>query len=102
MEILHSNYSYTLTWMEAVILKLAEDLNLPPEVVSKTYKAYWLFIRETIQSLPLKEELEEEEFSRLRTNFNLPKLGKLTCTYRRYQGVKKRQQHIKRRSNGNT
>ena len=87
--------------MEAVISELARELNLPPEVVTKTYKAYWLFIRETIQGLPLKDDLEEEEFSRLRTNFNIPKLGKLTCTYKRYIGVKKKQQHIKRRSNGN-
>ena len=85
--------------MEAVINKLAEELHLPPEVISRTYKAYWLFIRETIQGLPLKENLEEEEFNRLRTNFNICNLGKLSCTYYRYKGVKKRQELLKRRSN---
>lgn len=87
--------------MEAVINRLAKELNLPPEVISRTYKAYWLFIRETIQSLPLKENLEEEEFNRLRTNFNICNLGKLTCTYQRYQGVKNKQELLKRRSNVN-
>lgn len=87
--------------METVISKLAEELNLPTEVISRTYKAYWLFIRETIQGLPLKENLTEGEFSRLRTNFNICNLGKLSCTYRRYQGVKKKQELMKRKSNGN-
>lgn len=87
--------------MEAVISKLTEELKIPPEVITRTYKAYWLFIRETIQSLPLKENLKEEEFSRLKTNFNVPNLGKLSCTYKRYQGVKKKQEIVRRRSNGN-
>lgn len=87
--------------MEIVISELARRLNLPPEVIVKTYKAYWLYIRETIQGLPLKDDLGEDEFKKLRPNFNIPKLGKLTCTYKRYIGVKKKQQHIKRRSNGN-
>lgn len=87
--------------METVISKLAEELDLPTEVISRTYKAYWLFIRETIQGLPLKENLEEEEFSRLRTNFNICGLGKLCCTYNRYKGIKKKQEIVKRRRNGN-
>lgn len=87
--------------MEAVINRLARELNLPSEVISRTYKAYWLFIRETVQGLPLKENLKEEEFSRLRTNFNIPKLGKLTCTYQRYKGVKKKQELMKRRKDVN-
>jgi len=57
--------------------------------VEKTYKAYWRFIKDTIESLPLKEELTEEQFNKLKTNFNIPSLGKLNCTYERYKGVKK-------------
>ena len=85
--------------MEAVINRLSKELNLPPEVIEKTYKAYWFFIRETIQGLPLKEELEEDKFNKLRTNFNIVGLGKLSCTYDRYLGIKKRRNYLKRRSN---
>lgn len=85
--------------METVIYKLASKLNLPSEVVSKAYKAYWLFIRETIQSLPLKEDLNEEGFSKLRTNFNIVNIGKLACTYKRYKGVKERQRLLKEKGN---
>ena len=75
---------------EQIINAVSEELELPVDLVKNTYKAYWKFIRDTIQELPLKEEISEEEFSKLRTNFNIPSLGKLTCTRDRYIGVKKR------------
>ena len=74
---------------------VAKELNLPEDLVKNTYKAYWQFIRDTIQELPLKQEIKEEDFSKLRTNFNIPSLGKLTCTRDRYIGVKKRFNYIK-------
>lgn len=68
---------------------VSKELNIPVEVVSRAYKSYWEFIKETIQALPLKEDISEEEFSNLRTNFNLPSLGKLVCTFDKVQRVKR-------------
>ena len=76
--------------MQQTIDRLSRELGLPAEVVTKTYKAYWKFIRSTIESFPLKEDIGEDKFSRLRTNFNIPNLGKLVCTYEKYKGIKKR------------
>jgi hypothetical protein len=78
-----------------IIGKVSEELNLPKEVVDKAYKSFWLFINQSIQSLPLKENLNEEDFAKLKTNYNIPSLGKLTCTYGRMLGVKKRFNFIK-------
>lgn len=78
-----------------IIKKVSEELNLPLEVVDRTYKSYWLFINRTISSIPLKDNLSEEDFSKLKTNFNVPSLGKLTCTYDRMLGVKKRFEKLK-------
>lgn len=78
-----------------IVGKVSRELNLPREVVDKTYKAYWLFIKNHIQSLPLKENLNEEDFAKLRTNFNISSLGKLSCTYDRMLGMKKRYKLIK-------
>ena len=78
-----------------IVGKVSRELNLPREVVDKTYKAYWFFIKNHIQSLPLKENLNEEDFTKLRTNFNISSLGKLTCTYDRMLGMKKRYNLIK-------
>lgn len=72
-----------------IVRNVALELNLPEDLVSRTYDSYWKYIRESIQQLPLKEDLSEEEFNVLKTNFNIPSLGKLSCTYPRYVGVKK-------------
>ena len=79
-----------------IIGKVSQEIGLPPEVVDIAYKSYWKFIKQTIQSLPLKDDISEEDFTKLRTNFNIPSLGKLTCTFDRMMGVKKRFKYIKR------
>lgn len=73
-----------------IYLDVSRTLGISPDVIEKAYKAYWLYIKTTIQALPLKEDLAEEEFSKLRTNFNIPSLGKLSCTLDKYKGTKKR------------
>ena len=83
-----------MTYRE-IIQKVSEDTGIDVEVVDKSYKAFWLYIRDSVQKLPLKEELTEAEFLSLRPNFNIPSLGKLCCTYTRYRGVKERFNHIK-------
>lgn len=78
-----------------IIGKVSQEMNIPPEVVDAAYKSYWKFIKQIIQSLPLKDNISEEEFAKLRTNFNIPSLGKMTCTFDRMMGVKKRFKYIK-------
>lgn len=78
-----------------IIGKVSQEMNIPLEVVDTAYKSYWKFIKQTIQSLPLKDDISEEEFAKLRTNFNIPSLGKLTCTFDRMMGVKKRFKYIR-------
>lgn len=79
-----------------VIKQVSIELGLPPQVVKEAYESYWTFIRNNIKALPLKEDLSKEEFDKLRTNFNIPSIGKLSCTYDRMIGVKKRFEHIRR------
>lgn len=78
-----------------IIERVSKELGLPKIIVHKAYKSFWLFVNKSVQALPLKEELNEEDFAKLRTNFNIPSLGKLTCTYDRMLGMKKRLKFIK-------
>lgn len=78
------------------IKQVSTELELPPQVVKEAYESYWTFIRNNIKALPLKEDLSKEEFDKLRTNFNVPSIGKLSCTYDRMIGVKKRFEHIRK------
>lgn len=73
-----------------IISRVSKELNLPNELVEKTYSNYWKFIKDSIEQLPLKDNLTQEEFGKLRTSINIPSLGKLNCTYERYLGIKAR------------
>lgn len=64
-------------------------------MVDKVYRSYWKSIRDTIQELSLKDDISEEEFQKLRTNFNIPSLGKLLCTYDRVKRIKERYKYIR-------
>lgn len=80
---------------EEIITKVAEDNSLDRKFVDKVYRLFWFTIKNRIEQLPLKEELTEEEFNRLTTNFNIPSIGKLCCTYDRYKSVKRKFNYIK-------
>ena len=86
-------FFYSLLKMNNIYKKVAEELNLPVEVVECAYKSYWKFIRKTIQELPLKKDLSEEEFFKLKTNFNIVSLGKLACNYDRYLRIKQKEKY---------
>lgn len=80
---------------QEILKKVAIELNLPVEVVKLAYESHWAFVRETITSLPLKDSLNEEDFSKLGTSFNIPSIGKMSVTWERYLGKKKQWEVIK-------
>lgn len=81
---------------QEIINNVADNLELPVEVVKKTYESYWLFIRKHIMELPLKEDLTEDEFNKLKVNFNIPSIGKLAVTWDRYKVIKDRFNYIRK------
>ena len=78
---------------DEIIAEVAKKLNLPKELVEKTYKAYWKVVKEHIVSLPLKQDLSDEDFLKLQPNINIPSVGKLTVTLDRYKRMKKSQEY---------
>lgn len=84
-----------------IFKEVSKELNIPEEVIAKAYRSFWGFIRHTIEELPLKEDLSREQFDTLRTNFNIPSLGKLHCNYERMLGVQERFKYANKiRENG--
>ena len=83
--------------MKEALQRIAMELGLPLEDLISYYKAYWKYIRTTIEGFNLKSDLTQEEYDKLRVNFNIPFLGKLACPYSRQ--VKLRQSY-KDRING--
>lgn len=84
---------------EEIIDKVSNELGIPVNVVKLAYESYWKYIRECITELPLSKELNEEDFNKLKTNFNIPSLGKLSLTYDRYIGVRKRFKYLNKLRN---
>lgn len=72
-----------------IIRTVAHQMGLPIRFVDKVYRGYWKAVREHIKSLPLKNNLTDEEFLSLQPNVNIPSIGKLYVTLDRYHRVKK-------------
>lgn len=74
--------------LDEIIVKVAESTGLPKVLVERIYRAYWRSIREYIVSLPLKDDLSDEEFNKLKTSVNIPSIGKLYVSAERYRVLK--------------
>ena len=74
--------------LSKVYEKVALELGLNSSDVKEAYNLYWEYFRKSIESLPLKDSLNEEDFNSLKTSFNVPSLGKFYCTYDRYLRMK--------------
>lgn len=83
--------------MDEIFAKVAEQMGLSKEFVEKTYRAYWKAVKEHVNSLPLKEDLTDEEFLKLQPNINIPSIGKLYVTLDRYHTTKAVQKKIETR-----
>ena len=84
---------------KTIFEKVSSELNISVKVVEYAYKSYWKFIREKIKELPLKDIKDEEEFLKLRTNFNIPSLGKLGITLDRFNKVNKIELFVNKNKN---
>lgn len=84
---------------DAIIKEVSSSLGLSLTLTDKAYRAYWKAVREHVVSLPLKEDLSDEEFLRLQPNVNIPSIGKLYVTLDRYHNVKKHHNYVEEKNN---
>ena len=73
-----------------VIKKIASSTDISTAKVDRIYRYYWLFIKEKIESLDIKNL--EELPSDFRTSFNIPSLGKLAIQ----KNIKEIKKYIKK------
>lgn len=82
--------------MQEIYNKVAQQLNIPKERISKVYTAYWYYIRQYISQLPLKNI---DNIEGLSTSINIPSLGKLHCTQQEFTKKKKKYEAKKDKAN---
>lgn len=75
---------------DEIVSEVAGSTGLSKKMVDKIYKLYWKSVREYIKSLPLKGDLTDEEFMKLKPNVNIPSLGKFYVSLDRYKKLKER------------
>lgn len=73
---------------------MSEELGVPYEVCMQAYMSQWHFILEKLNSLNLKD-MTVEEFRKAKKNFNLPSIGKLCVTEKKFLGIKKQYEYYK-------
>lgn len=70
--------------LNEIIREVAHNLDIPIEVCERAYTDVFKFIKQTINTLPLDKDLTPEEFSKLKTSFSIPYVGKLYLPEKRY------------------
>jgi hypothetical protein len=63
------------------IKDLADKYGLKEEEVEKIVEAPYKFIRKKLKDLDFSEYKTKEEFSAMKTNFNIPAIGKFYASY---------------------
>lgn len=79
---------------EEIVSKVAASMGLNEKTVDRIYRAYWKAVKKHISTLPLKQDLSDNEFLQLQPNVNIPSIGKLYVTLDRYKKLKKKYQKL--------
>ena len=75
---------------EIELKEIAKRYNITTEEAKEIISGMYEFIRESIVSLEFKNTAyTREEFSKMKTNFNLPCIGKLCASYYQYSRINK-------------
>tara|TARA_R110000824_G_scaffold376614_1_gene567747 strand:- start:574 stop:840 length:267 start_codon:yes stop_codon:yes gene_type:complete len=69
------------------IKELASKHNLPMEMIEGIVMAPYEFIQEESKRIEFKDGMTRSEFDELKTNFNIPSLGKLYASHFMYKEI---------------
>tara|TARA_R110002050_G_scaffold58647_1_gene131490 strand:+ start:8090 stop:8359 length:270 start_codon:yes stop_codon:yes gene_type:complete len=67
------------------IEKISAEMSIPKEVVVKAIESQYEFIRKKTKELHFDPNLTREEFDAMKTNFNIPCIGKLYASFYMYR-----------------
>jgi hypothetical protein len=70
--------------------ELAEKYNLDIEIIKKIISSPYEFIQKKTRQLNFKDGLTREEFDKIKTNFNIPGIGKLYASFYLYNEIQKK------------
>lgn len=75
---------------ELELREIAKRYNISTDEAKEIISGMYTFIREKVVSLEFKDtKYTREEFDKIKTNFNLPCIGKLCASYYNYSRINK-------------
>lgn len=75
--------------VKMLIHSIGLKYNLQDEVIRKIIASPYKFAKEKIKSLEINDDITEEEYNKLKTNFNFPSIGKLYSSFEVFVKYKK-------------
>jgi hypothetical protein len=75
--------------IKKLIHSLGLEFGLQDDIIQKIVQSPFKFTRETISNLDVKDNMTEEEFNELKTNFIYMHIGKLYTNFNVYNKIKK-------------
>jgi hypothetical protein len=70
--------------------ELAEKYNIDLDLMKKIIASPYEFIQKKTRELDLEDGLTKEEFSKIKTDFNIPALGKVFASHYMYNEIQKK------------
>jgi hypothetical protein len=71
-------------------IELSEKHGIEIGLIEKIIASPYEFIQKTTRNLVFEDNLTKEEFSKIKTNFNIPSLGKLFASNYLYDQIQKK------------
>jgi len=75
---------------EIKIKELSEKYNVDVETIKKIVSAPYDFIQYKTKELEFEDDLDREAFDKMKTNFNIPGIGKLYASFFLYGEIQKK------------
>lgn len=67
--------------IQEIVDEVAKEMGITRLAATIAYRSFWMFMKETIESLPDMTTITEEEFNKQNVNFNIKHLGKLHTNF---------------------
>lgn len=86
-----------------IVSEVSKELGYDEDVVEAVYRSQWLYIRNKIESIPIKNTMTKDELEQYVLSFHVQKIGKFYTNYDRLLKIFKQRSNIeeiiKRESN---
>lgn len=77
-----------------IVSEVSKELGYDEDVVEAVYRSQWLYIRNKIEMIPIKNTMTKEELEKYTLSFHIQKIGKFYTNYDRLLKIFKQRSDI--------